>query len=105
MPQINLKQPGQPVADFSVSGCSITVAGITVDCASRQLDTAVVVEVRTGESGAIEGGAGAYLAQIEIPARIYMDVEIVGADGEPSVAQEPVAIDPNAIAVTLWPTA
>jgi hypothetical protein len=47
MPQINLIQSGQPVADFSVSGSLITVAGVTVDCGSRQLDVASVIEIRS----------------------------------------------------------
>jgi hypothetical protein len=109
MPQINLKQPGQPVADFSVSGSSVTVAGITIDCEARQLDSAVTVEIRTNKTdpseGAIEGGNGAYLAQIEIPARRYTDVEGKDKDGEPEITQAPVPLDPNAISITLWPAA
>lgn len=105
MPQINLKQPGQPVADFSVSGGNVTVAGVTIDCEARQLDTAVTVEVRANKTGPSEGGNGAYLAQIDIPARRYTDVEGKDKDGKPEITQEPVPLDPNAIVVTLWPTA
>jgi hypothetical protein len=46
MPQIILQSPGQPVADFSVSGALITVAGVTVDCAAEEADTAKTVEIR-----------------------------------------------------------
>ena len=46
MPQIHLMQPGQPVADFSVAGSVVTVAGVIVDAAERQGDSSVVVEVR-----------------------------------------------------------
>lgn len=105
MPQINLKQPGQPVADFSVSGGNVTVAGVTIDCEARQLDTAVTVEVRANKTGPSEGGNGAYLAQIEIPARRYADVEGKDKDGKPEITQAPLSLDPNAIVVTLWPTA
>lgn len=105
MPQIILKQPGQPVADFSVSGCDVTVAGVAIDCAERQQDAAVVVEIRQNAGGASEGGNGAYLAQIEIPARLYMDVEGKDKDGKPEITQAPVPLDPNAIVITLWPTA
>lgn len=105
MPQINLKQPGQPVADFSVSGGNVTVAGVTIDCEARQLDTAVTVEVRANKTGPSEGGNGAYLAQIEIPARRYTDVEGKDKDGKPEITQAPVPLDPNAISITLWPTA
>ncbi len=105
MPQINLKQPGQPVADFSVSGGSVTVAGVTIDCEARQLDTAVTVEVRANKTGPSEGGNGAYLAQIDIPARRYTDVEGKDKDGKPEITQAPVPLDPNATSITLWPTA
>lgn len=105
MPQINLKQPGQPVADFSVSGGNVTVAGVTIDCEARQLDTAVTVEIRANKTGPSEGGNGAYLAQIDIPARRYTDVEGKDKDGKPEITQAPVPLDPNAISITLWPTA
>lgn len=105
MPQIILKQPGQPVADFSFSGVIVTVAGISVDCASRQTDTSTTVEIRANKSGPGEGGKGAYLAQIDIPARRYIDVAGLDANNQPTVLQEPVALDPNAVSVTLWPTA
>ena len=105
MPQINLKQPGQPVADFSVSGGNVTVAGVTIDCEARQLDTAVTVEVRANKTGPSEGGNGAYLAQIDIPARRYTDVEGKDKDGKPEITQAPVPLDPNAISITIWPTA
>lgn len=100
MPQIILKQPGQPVADFSVNGSVVIVAGVTVDCADRQQDSAVLVEVRANQTGAGEGGDGAYLAHIEIPARRYVEI----GEGE-DVTQEAVPLDSNAVAITLWPTA
>ncbi len=107
--QIILKQDGQPVADFSVSGANVTVAGVAIDCAERQQDIAVSVEVRQNIGGPSEGGNGAYLAQIEIPARRYETV-IVPAEGEgedeqPTELREPLPLDPNAVVVTLWPTA
>ena len=106
MPQINLQQPGQPVAEFSFAGSVVVVAGIEVDCAARQGDTAVTVEVRANKSGPSEGGSGAYLAQIAIPARVYVDAPGEDdKDGKPTVIKQPVALDPNAVAVTLWPTA
>lgn len=105
MPQIHLKQPGQPVADFSVAANIVTVAGVVIDCVERQLDTSVTVEIRANETGPSEGGNGAYLAQIEIPARRLVDVRVTGEDGQDQTTQEPVALDPNAITVTLWPAA
>lgn len=106
MPQIVLKQPGQPVADFSFSGAIVTVAGVAVDCADRQLDSSVIVEIRIGSSGAREGGTGAYLAHIAIPPKRYATVTGPDdANGNPSSVQEPIALDPNVVQVTLWPTA
>lgn len=105
--QINLKQDGQPVADFSVSGTNVTVAGVAIDCAARQQDVAVTVEVRQNLGGPSEGGNGAYLAQIEIPARRYETntIPAEGEDEQPTEVSEPLPLDPNAVVVTLWPTA
>lgn len=103
MPQIILKQPGQPVADFSAYGSHVTVAGVVIDCAARQLDSAVCVEIRANATGAAEGGSGAYLAQIDIPARRYTDEPSVNEAGEPAAEPQPRPLDPNAVAVTLWP--
>ena len=110
MPQIILKQAGQPVADFSFAEGVVTVAGVVIDCAARQQDSAVLIEVRSGNSGAVEGGSGAYLAQIAIPARRYITVQpatpvVAGSMGQSGATRESVPLDPNAVQVTLWPTA
>lgn len=105
MAQIHLKTPGQPVADFSLDGTTVTVAGVFVDCEIRQQDIDTVVEIRAQASGAGEGGDGAYIAQIRIPARQYVDEEIDEPQGEMTVLRTPVPLDPNAIEVTLWPRA
>lgn len=110
MPQIILKQPGQPVAEFAVTGATVTVAGVAVNCAARQLDVAVAIEIRRNATGPGEGGNGAYLAQITIPARRYSLVETISAEndsvmGPSSTTQEPLPLDPNAVQVTLWPAA
>jgi len=98
MAQILLKQPGQPVADLTIAGSIITVAGVKIDCAERQQDSAVNVEVRHSGNGALEGGSGAYMAHIAIPARRYAPAET--EDG----AAVAIPLDPNAIEITLWPT-
>jgi len=103
--QIKLMQPGQPVADFAVSGAVVTVSGIAIDCAARQQDTAVTVEIRANGGVTCEGGNGAYLAQIEIPARRYESISANGDDGQPTELRDPLPLDPNAVTVTLWPTA
>jgi len=105
MPQIILKQPGQPVADFSVAAGVVTVAGVAIDCASREADETQTVEIRIKDGNAHEGGMGAFLAKIEIPAREYAETkgEPDPQTGEPTVVRTPVAFDPNRIAITLWP--
>jgi len=115
MARIELKHPGQAVADFSVNGYVITIAGVQIDCQALQQDSEHVVEVRQSASGAHIGGDGAYLAHVTIPARIYEEIPADGmegaeeseggigaADSSTRVAQE---LDANAVTVTLWPLA
>ena len=71
MAQIHLMQPGQPVADFSVAGSVVTVAGVIVDAAELQGDSSVVVEILHSGASAQIGGDGAYLAHIAIPPAQY----------------------------------
>lgn len=100
---ITLKQPGQPVADFSVRGAVIDVAGVVVDTAARQEDIAVMIEIRNNGGTPAEGGDGAYMAQIEIPARRYVEHEIKEEDGSTTASRDAIPLDPNAVEVTLWP--
>lgn len=107
MPQIQLKQPQQPVAEFSVAGSIVTVAGVVVDCASRQADASAVIEIRRNSGVAEEGGAGAYLAHIEIPAKTYHEEESdTASEGgeEPGTVQVADPLNPDAVVITLWPT-
>lgn len=104
MAQIILKTPGQPVADFSVSAATVIVAGIAIDCAERQRDTAVTIEIRNNGGTPAEGGDGAYVAQIAIPARCFEEHEIDDEEGNLTVLRDALPLDPNAIEVTLWPT-
>jgi hypothetical protein len=105
--QVNMKQPGLNVADFSIADAVITVAGVVVNTAEREGEEAKTIEIRTQDGSAHEGGTGAFLAQIEIPARRYVETE--GEEdpetGEPRIVLTPVAFDPNRVALTLWPTA
>lgn len=104
MPQIILKQPSQNSADFAVTGAVITVAGVVIDCEAREADASQTIEIRLHDGVAQEGGEGALLAQIEIPARRYEDEEgPVGEDGQPTLVRNPLPLDPNRVIVTLWP--
>lgn len=107
MARITLQSPGLPVADFAVVAAVITVAGINVDCAALQADTAQTIEVRHNADGPGIGGDGAYLAHIHIPAKAYTETESsteVDDGGNPVIVRDALPLDPNAIAVTLWPT-
>lgn len=112
--QITMQSIGQPVSDFSVSGATITVSGKLIDCSIHQADTETSLNVVKMSDGKIEvnpkkGGYG--LAIITIPAKTYqskpaLDVDgnpVLDMNGSPSVTREPNPLDPNAIAVTLWP--
>ena len=107
MARIELKHPGQAVADFAISGTQITVAGITVNCADLQQDTTQIIEVRQSTDGrAHVGGDGAYLAHITIPARSYTESHAKTQGGhEPASERVSVELDANAIEVTHWPLA
>lgn len=114
MAKITLQIPGQPVADFSVAGASVTVSGAVVDCVASQADTQVVINIMRDKTGGttINGKTGAYLAQLFIPAKQYHDQPAVDAAGKPvldaqgnqSTTRVALPLDPNTIAVTLWPT-
>lgn len=107
MARIQLKQPGQAVADFAVDGHVITIAGVLVDCRELQQDSLQIIEVRQSNGAAHIGGDGAYLAHIAIPARVYEEIPVEAEEGEEGQGAERVALelDPNAIEVALWPLA
>lgn len=102
MAQIKLINPGQPVADFSIAGNQITVAGLLVDAEQEQGDATVVVEVRDNGTSPQIGGSGAFLAHIEIPPMQF--VEHYDEETEES-ERERLPLDPNTVVVTLWPVA
>jgi len=105
--QIRLMHPGQPVADFAISGAIVTIAGLPIDCAERQQDVSVLVEIRDEDGVAVEGGDGPYLAHIQIPSRRYAPAIAPQNDDEEGGGSDtgnPLPLDPNAVIVTLWPT-
>lgn len=104
MPIINLIQQGQPVADFSTNGALVTIAGLEINCAEHQDDSATTIEIRQSANGAQIGGTGAYIAVIEIPAKSY--IEDLAEDEEGNQVSNLVAepLDHNAITIQLWPT-
>lgn len=104
MPQIKLMQPGQPVADFAVSGTQITVAEVTVDAVDYQGDSGATIEIRHNGASAQVGGDGAYLANIEVPPAQYSEA-VYGEDDALITPSVRLPLDPNTLVITLWPTA
>ena len=105
--QITMQSIGQPTADFSVSGATVTISGTAIDCAANQADTQTVLHIVKTSTGAIainpkKGGYG--LAIITIPAKVYLDKPALDDAGEPTTTRELQPLDPNTIAVEIWPT-
>ena len=97
MARIRLLSPGQPVADFSVASALITVHSLAVDCAEQYAQNVRTVEVRgDGAGNAVVGGTGPFLAVIGIPGQRFEQ-----GDNGPVL----LPLDPNAITITLWPSA
>lgn len=109
MAHITLQSPGQPIADFAVSGATISIAGTPIDCAALQADSQVLINVAKDKAGAVKlnpKSGGTCLAIIRIPAKQYQDVEGEPdpQTGNPTFVRTEIPLDPNAIAVELWPT-
>lgn len=109
MAHITLQSPGQPIADFSVSGATISIAGTAIDCAALQTESQVLVNVAKDKAGAVKlnpKSGGTCLAIICIPAKQYHDLpsDPDPQTGDPTFVRTEIPLDPNAIAVELWPT-
>lgn len=94
-----------PHADVSVSGSEVTVGEVTVNCESRQDESAVMIDLRQDKSGPVtEGGSGRQVASVYIPPRHYHEVETGEADEDdnPVMSREAVPLDPDQVLVTLW---
>jgi hypothetical protein len=104
---IHLKEPTLPVAMFSVNECTVTVAGVVVYCKAEQTDSKTLIEIKSHNGQASVGGEGAYLAVIEIPAKVYTNQptsETNEQTGQPVLTLVADELDPNAISITLWPS-
>ncbi|MDY0204938.1 MAG: hypothetical protein RBR49_12560 [Desulfovibrio desulfuricans] len=90
-----------PHPDFSKVGCVVTIAGVSIDCAERQTDSAEIIDLRDvdGSGRVVEGGSGYQVASIHIPPRVYGDA---ACDGEDGAEHRPVDLDPGTVLVTLW---
>ena len=107
MARITLVQPNSPISDFSVNGSIISIGGVVIDTQTREADSVVNIEIRNFNGVVKEGGKGSFLAQIEIPPRLYTQEE-GPQDPEtslPTIVRTAVPFDPRRVSVTLWPAA
>ncbi|MDY0349063.1 MAG: hypothetical protein RBR13_09585 [Tenuifilaceae bacterium] len=90
-----------PHPDFSKTGCVVTIAGVRIDCAARQTDSAEIIDLRDadGAGRVVEGGGGYQVASIHIPPRVYVDAPLDDGD---EAERRPVDLDPGTVLVTLW---
>jgi len=92
-------------AQWSLTGTTLTVAGVEIDLDAEQEDVQRVISVYDGADGPTIGLADRYIAVITIPPRAYAD-ELVEEemDGELVTMTIPVAqpIDPATVTLALW---
>lgn len=90
-----------PHPDLSINGAVVTIKGYEVDCAARQEDSAVIVDLRLGKKGVTETGGSYQIASIHIPPAEYEEViEQESEEETHSLIKKP--LDANAVLVTLW---
>lgn len=99
-----LMGPG-PHVDLGISGTTAVVGGqVTIDCAARQRDHQVVIDVRDTNGVLAEGAGNAFVCSFIIPPKTYIETESseTGADGQPLVVRQPVPLEGDAIEARLW---
>lgn len=103
--RLTLMGPG-PHVDLNVSGTTAVVGGqVTIDCAARQCDHQVVIDVRDTNGVLAEGAGNAFVCSFVISPRTYTETESLtetGADDRPLVIRQPVGLTGDAIEARLW---
>ena len=91
-----------PHHDFSTNAAIVTIGTVEIDTDARQDDSDVVIDVfyKAGTYG--EDVAGAFAAQIKIPARRYVESLSVDEQENEITIREPLPLDSNAVEVTIW---
>lgn len=95
---------------YQVEGTRITFADdLSINLAKREEDWPVHIDICAGATGELVIGAAAgrtYVAEIDIPARMYVDTEapVAFSDGEETTQpqSEAVPLDMDQVALTLW---
>lgn len=95
---------------YEVDGTRITFADdLSLNLAKREEDWPVHIDICAGATGELVIGAAAgrtYVAEIDIPARIYVETEVPAAlsDGEEIIQpqSEAVPLNMDKVNLTLW---
>ena len=77
---------------------------LSINLSKREKDDPVHIDVCYDEDGELCIGAAAgwaYVAEIDIPARQYVDVPVEGGE-EGEVTREPLPLDMDTVTLTLW---
>jgi hypothetical protein len=94
-------------SDYSLSGNSLTVGGVTIDLAAEQGDQETIITFGSS-NGKVHRGlmpCCVYAADVVIPPRRYEYEEVEGEDGETKTVAAPVPLDTESVVVRLWPVA
>ncbi|QIB26114.1 hypothetical protein [Caloranaerobacter azorensis] len=91
--------------NYSVDGTKLTLNDeMTLDLGKYERDFPVHIDICTNKFGFLSFGLSEkYVAQIDIPAREYQEVQNgTDEEGNPKIEMVPVAFDMDKVKLTLW---
>lgn len=97
------KNPGEKI-EYEVTGKKICFDDdLTINLAKREEDYPVHIDVcYDADRNLVIGAAAgrAYVAELDIPARAYEEIEPDGEEGQ--ATQQPLPLDMDKVTLTLW---
>lgn len=96
-----------PKIPFEQRNCKLVFGDddLSIRCDNRQRDWPVHEDICVDDNGNLKLGLGKYyIAQVDIPARDYIEVPDEGGDGQEQTRREPVPLDMSNVTLTLWST-
>jgi hypothetical protein len=91
---------------YEVSGTRVTFDDdLTINLSKREQDEPVHIDICYDRSGELVIGAAAgraYVAEIDVPARQYLEADDEEAMDEGTMTPEPVPLDMDTVTLTLW---
>jgi hypothetical protein len=100
--------PGrESFSDYSLSGDSLTIGGVTIDLAAEQGEQETIINLGRC-NGEVHRGlmpCCVYVAEVVIPPRRYEGVDVEGEGGETQTVAAPVPLDTGSVVLRLWPAA